>query len=203
MLMRNDDQRGMVSITVTVVLMLVISLTVIGFGQVVRREQRQALDRQLSNQAFYAAESGINDVKKYIKDHYGSIVPPDKTRCDNSEGTYNLPMTVDAATNTGYTCVLVGGTPKVLQYQLATTSPGKAFPIDARTNVIDRIEFSWMATNSVPAPTAGCASTVPAEMPTTAGYNCSGYGVIRLDLVPFPDTGQSREGMLANSFTAF
>lgn len=205
MFILKEDQRGIVSITVTVVLMLVISLTVIGFGQVVRREQRQALDRQQSNQAFYAAESGINDAKKYIKDHYGSVVPPNKNKCDNSEGTYNLPMVVDAASNTSYTCVLIGGTPKTLRYQLATTDPGKAFPIDAGSNTINSVNFSWTPVQPTAAPLNNCPATVPALIPTTSlsSYRCAGYGVLRVDLVPYPAGGQSRNGMMANSFTAF
>jgi Tfp pilus assembly protein PilX len=58
---REDKQAGMVAIMVTMILMIVISLIVVGFAQISRRNQRQALDRQLSTQAFYAAETGVND----------------------------------------------------------------------------------------------------------------------------------------------
>lgn len=43
---------------ITIVMMVVISLIVVGFTQVANRNRRQSLDRQLSTQAFYVAESG-------------------------------------------------------------------------------------------------------------------------------------------------
>jgi hypothetical protein len=52
---------GFVSIIVCMIIMTILSLITIGFAQIMAREQRQALDRQLSSQAFYAAESGVND----------------------------------------------------------------------------------------------------------------------------------------------
>ena len=55
---RNQD--GLVSIIIVVILMIVISIIVLSFAKVVRNEQRQTLDRQLSTQAYYAAESGVN-----------------------------------------------------------------------------------------------------------------------------------------------
>jgi Tfp pilus assembly protein PilX len=59
-------QAGMVSIMVTMILMVVLSLIVIGFAQIARRNSRQSLDRQLSTSAFYAAEAGVNDVRDLI-----------------------------------------------------------------------------------------------------------------------------------------
>lgn len=53
------DQNGLAAITTTVVIMILVSLIVTSYSLVVRREQRQSLDRQLSSQAFYAAESGV------------------------------------------------------------------------------------------------------------------------------------------------
>jgi len=67
------NQSGMVSIMVTMILMIVMSLIVVGFAQVSRRNQRVALDRQLSTQAFYAAESGVNDAREFL-DAYGKRV---------------------------------------------------------------------------------------------------------------------------------
>ena len=57
----------MVAILVTMNLMIVISLIVLGFAQISRRNQRQSLDRQLSTQAFYAAETAVNDAADLIK----------------------------------------------------------------------------------------------------------------------------------------
>ena len=57
--LKNNEQ-GLVAIVVTLIIMLVLTLIVTGFAQLARREQREALDRQLASQALYAAESGVN-----------------------------------------------------------------------------------------------------------------------------------------------
>ncbi len=48
----SSDERGLAAVVVTVFVMIILSLVVLAFSQVARREQRQALDRQLSTQAF-------------------------------------------------------------------------------------------------------------------------------------------------------
>jgi hypothetical protein len=62
MMQKSRTQDGFVSIVVSMIIMVVLSLITLGFARLMNREQRQALDRQLSSQAFYAAESGVNDV---------------------------------------------------------------------------------------------------------------------------------------------
>src|SRR5689334_4150187 len=103
------QQAGMVSIMVTMILMIVLSLVVIGFAQIARRNSRQSLDRQLSTSAFYAAEAGVNDVRDLIKTQG---TPPAKPDCTNGSGATaayygGLPSsTLDAAANVKYTCVM-------------------------------------------------------------------------------------------------
>ncbi|HET6924792.1 MAG TPA: pilus assembly PilX N-terminal domain-containing protein, partial [Candidatus Saccharimonadales bacterium] len=91
------DERGMVSIMVTLVMIIVITLIVIGFAQVVRRNQRETLDRQLSTQAYYAAETGINDAYKAMfidsSPQNFSFQPSYKTDCSafmNDQGLNNV-----------------------------------------------------------------------------------------------------------------
>lgn len=207
------DSRGVVSITVTIVLMLVISLTILSFGQTVRREQRQTLDRQLSSQAFYAAESGINDIRKYIKTNYAGQIPPSKTDC-GATTQYDLTGTIDSETGTGYTCLLVGSSPKKLNYTLSRSAPAKVFPVSTidpadiatPTTPITAIDFTWKPVQAnAAAPLVNCDTSVPATIPsaTATGYQCAGFGVLRVDLVPYPAAGQTRENMQSDGFTAF
>ena len=62
-----SDESGMASIIVTLIMSVVITLIVLGFAQVSTREQSNALQNQLSTTAYYAAESGINDVVNIIQ----------------------------------------------------------------------------------------------------------------------------------------
>src|SRR5688572_1479839 len=114
-LSHQQKEAGMVAIMVTMILMIVISLIVLGFAQISRRNQRQTLDRQLSTQAFYAAETGINDAAELIKGASGVV--PDKPDCASSGGGfYTLTPTIDATNNVEYTCLTVDPSPESLVY---------------------------------------------------------------------------------------
>jgi Tfp pilus assembly protein PilX len=64
---RQSSQSGMIAILVTLLMMIIISLLVLGFAQVSRHEQGNTTNTQLSTQAYYAAESGINDAGAAIQ----------------------------------------------------------------------------------------------------------------------------------------
>lgn len=203
------NQQGMVSIMVTMILMIVMSLIVLGFAQNSRRNQRETLDRQLSTQAFYAAESGVNDAREIISKITGTISP--KTTCtdagvgnvyqnlvDSSPGTDQA--TIDATHNVSYSCVLINPAPPTLDYPVDTT--GTLLPIISGTGAnFGSLSVSWQA-NSNATPTAGCptqyASGNTVFTPTT-GWTC-GYGVLRLDLVPL-DGSETSSSLQSNNRT--
>ena len=199
------NQKGMISITTTVVLMIVITITVLSFAQIVRREQRQALDNQLSDQAFYAAESGINQARKYIFDTWvtNGLIPPDKTDCKSNTDYPATALPTDiSADGTSFSCLLVNGSPQSLKYDLSPTAASKVFQLNANGTSIKTIDVAWTpSTNS--APRTGCPATTTAvtQLPSATGWTCNGYGILRLDLVPV-DT-MSRNGFMRDMFTAF
>lgn len=57
------DNRGAVSMITVMFVTIILAVMVIGFVRLMISEQRQATDDDLSNRAFYAAESGIEDAK--------------------------------------------------------------------------------------------------------------------------------------------
>ncbi|MBP7834832.1 hypothetical protein KA025_01965 [Candidatus Saccharibacteria bacterium] len=61
------NQSGATAIMFAMFFIIVISLLTIGFATLVRKDQRAALDKTLSSQAEYAAESGVNAVRDYIE----------------------------------------------------------------------------------------------------------------------------------------
>jgi hypothetical protein len=188
-------QAGMVSIMVTLVLMIVLSLIVLGFAQIARRNQRAALDRQLSSQAFYAAETGVNDVRNLIKNAGGSNVPP-KSDCTNGSGATALfyaglpSATLNAAANVSYTCVMVDPAPTSLNYPLNTTS-GFVVPLIASSGTINNLTFTWSTADASNAtPSNGCPTSATNVFSSTSSWTTSGcgYGVLRFDLVPTSGT---------------
>src|SRR5580658_8830161 len=63
------DEKGFASIVIALILIIVLALLTVAFAQLARREQADALDKQLAVQANYAAETGINDAYTYIEDN--------------------------------------------------------------------------------------------------------------------------------------
>lgn len=114
-----NNQEGLVSITVSLIIMIIITLVVSSFALIVRREQRRTLDRQLSTQAFYAAEAGIADAQSAIK----AGLSKDVTECSGtnsfatevsgiitpSKSTLQYNSTI--SDNVSYSCVLIDQTP--------------------------------------------------------------------------------------------
>jgi type II secretory pathway pseudopilin PulG len=204
------DQRGIVSLIMTLVMMIIISLIVLGLAQMSRREQRQSLDNQLSLQAFYAAESGVNDAvaaaQKYLATNSDISISNDN--CNPTVGNIDLStINVSAANNVAYTCVLVsspgagglhGDLTKPIIWPLQLASGGS----------ISSAKFSWTQT-ATPAPTANWTACPSAALvgQNKAFANVSNwnqdcpYGVVRIDLVPVSTVGQ--QSLIENTMTAF
>lgn len=131
--MRKDklNQSGIVSLVITVILMVVITLVVLSFAKISRREQRNALDRQLSTQAFYAAESGVNDARNALEswsDTDARFADDYMTECDSTDTDSfahttngNIPQGTPLAGSgqAAYTCVFVDASPVRLIYSVS------------------------------------------------------------------------------------
>ncbi len=83
------DQKGSSAIMFTMFFIIVISLITVGFATLARRDERASLDKTLSNQARYVAETGVNSVKDYID----TVSPPESntTNCSPTVDRYNKP----------------------------------------------------------------------------------------------------------------
>lgn len=75
------NQSGASAIMFTLFFVMVISLISVGYATLARRDQRATLDKTLSNQAQYVAESGIAAVKQYIENNPGA---QNHTDCNSS-----------------------------------------------------------------------------------------------------------------------
>ncbi|HSX32925.1 MAG TPA: hypothetical protein VLF91_01165 [Candidatus Saccharimonadales bacterium] len=206
-------QAGMVSIMVTLILMIVLSLIVLGFAQIARRNSRQVLDNQLSTQAFYAAETGVNDVRHLLQTAIQNGTPiPAKPDCTNGSGAeqifYGSPAPlglspiIDAQHKVSYSCIMVNPTPSTLSYSNVNSRQGIVAPLLSSGNPIAKLNFTWQAQQPVnlsncPASTSGVFSTTG----SSGAWTCA-YGVLRFDLVPTAG-GLTQAGLQANTMTSF
>lgn len=138
---REREEQGFVAIVVAALIMVILSLITIGFTRMMQREQRQALDRQLTRQALYAAESGINDVYEYIRTADPMTLDVEKTECDVSM----LPNggVISDSGNVAYTCALYDKTPGELLYSVSTSDSKVTQLITETRNHFETVRLRW------------------------------------------------------------
>lgn len=188
------DQQGIVSILVSIVLVIILSLVVTSFSVLMRREQRQVLDRQLSTQAFYAAETGVNDAIDTLKK--SEINTKDCITSDDLGG-----VSSNLGDNISYTCVIVDETPTSLEYSPVDDS--KLVKVQSESGEdISSIRISWGSAEKNANDTifAGNNFELPQDGVDQNGFK-NDIGVVRVALTTISDL--SRQGLIDNTQTAF
>ena len=169
---------------VTLIMMMVISLIVVGFTQVVIRSRRDSLDKQLSSQALYAAESGVNSAIDDINaQDIGSIAT--KESCVNNGGHYGLPTL--NGTDVAVTCIMVKTNPTNILGSATQTGSFVSYvkPVDASGNAqsLSSITFTWGPADGQTPRENGCTGSLGAFL-TAIPTDCA-FGLLRVELLPF------------------
>jgi Tfp pilus assembly protein PilV len=200
------SQSGMVAVMVTLIMMIVISLIVLGFAQVTRRAQRNALDSQLSTQAFYAAESGVNDAMNILKALPAGTAPQPKSTCADTP-TYQFDTLGQSNLGSGvsYSCVTIDPTPKSIPYKLGASSNAVIKLKTATGNPFQSLTFTWVpAPGQEGQPLANCPGAV-SQYPVAAGagqWNCK-FAVLRTELTPTDAGNLNRTSFMTNTHVNF
>lgn len=214
-----DDQRGIASIIISVFVILILSLVVLNMSRDASREQRQALDRQLSSQAFYAAESGINDAVRYITQ--AEDPPAQKPNCNPMQGQNQIPgFSSTLGDSISYTCVIYKTQLETLEYDNISTTKSQIIPIEVTGATLDSLEISWKAKEGDVPPErvnsrtfTGCPagtfynSSSGTRFPSAPDYgahtdNKCDAGFLRMELVDARGT-LNRTNLINNSFVGF
>ncbi|MCA9342584.1 pilus assembly PilX N-terminal domain-containing protein [Candidatus Saccharibacteria bacterium] len=195
-----SNSAGIASFTVVIIIMMISTLLVLSFATVVRREQRRALDKQLSSQALYAAETGVRDVQQAVQ--AGLIDPTDPSDdisdCNDFTSLVSPSGGGDEANivegNVEYSCALVDFTPDDLDLTLSQTSGQRLVPITpvggANPN---RIRISWEDEESSSEFWTSSAPALPDQ---------ANFPMMRVVIMPVPN-GQSIDAFNNSTQTLF
>ncbi len=205
------DQSGLVSIMVASVLMVIMALITLGFTRLVSNEQRQSIDDQLSKQAFYAAESGINLVSENVD--FEDMENQSKDDCNVNDPLYdvNNGVVVDGnveAEDVEITCILIDPTPTDIRFDNDSIVSDKSRVIPISTNATaSNITFSWGDSNpahSDPGPCSTNFLTNDSTLPLNPAEQWNRKAILKLDLIRIPTTGTfSRDDLInTNQFSA-
>lgn len=202
-----SSESGIVSIIVTIIIMMIITLIVIGFARLSRREQEQTLDNELNAQAFYAAESAVNETKERFDANQVDQTQDYMDNCTAFGASLTPNLVPQINPSVSYSCLLVDPSPTDLEYKPITPGVSQVFPVQTRTGAqFSSLRFQWRPGDAQPHTPASCNQGVntanwqgafPADWPTTCRV-----GILRVDVIPFSSTLQ-RAFLVNGTFTGF
>lgn len=197
------NERGFASMVVALILVLVLALLTIGFAQVARREQQNALAKQLATQANYAAESAINDASVDIKK--GLITTANSgggTTCINPSALPAAALSrnpdIEPAYGVSYSCLLVSLQPPSLIKQPLEADKGWTVAFNTSASLAS-LNIRWK-THSPTAKTSQGAYAGSGFTPSGSWGNHP--AVLQFSLTPLA-LGTDRASMINNTFTAY
>ena len=171
---------GVVSLVVCLFIMIIVSLIALSFAAIMRREQRQAVDHQLNSEAFYAAETGVNDAIEAIANGLTTNI----TTCDNTaQDKISTSRTLDAAAGVSYSCVFINQSPTELNYEVPDGGLVKV-PLHSQSGAIDSIKISWQDPSSTSGTWPTYDGAVGSNFLPTTSWQASWPGMLRLQLIP-------------------
>lgn len=197
----SSDERGFASIVVALTMITVLALITVGFAQLSRREQENALDKQLATQAYYAAETGINDVTRKIK-----TIPYKPKQCLSATDLGVTDFTIGAKeNNVEYRCVMVEVRPKSLVYG-DVAHMGARNTTFSTSAVMNTLTVNW---GSASGRGAGTFRANPTTTPSTADFTpfsgssdqWASPAVLQVSITPL--ASMDRSSLVNNTFTAY
>jgi hypothetical protein len=199
-----NHEGGFASIVIALVMIVVLALLTIGFAQLARREQSNALDKQLSNQAYYAAESGVNHVYKQLRD--GSTTLPDATHSHKDtclsdlelggDGSGKASVILPAANNVQFSCVLYDPEPSELIYTGVETAQGRYSVFTPTSPLSAGLRIDWKSHSN----NTGLKNITDKFSPNTS-WGAGNMGVIQFSITPLDNL--TRTALTDSTYTVY
>lgn len=187
---KQSNQRGLASIVIVFVLVVLLTLISLSFTRIMDRALQSSTAGQEASAADYAAQSGINDAIAYLKTNPGTTA----ARCSDLLGTKSSPgplydkanLSRDNNRSASYSCVLIDPSPSSLIYQSLDAYKSQV-TILKPSATLGKIMFSWQNTNHSN-PTFPAVGTLTLQSETA--WSTQKYPpLLRVTLYPFPVVG--------------
>lgn len=206
----NLNEKGFASLIIAAILVVVLGLLTVGFAELMRHSQQQELNRHLSDQAYYAAESGVNDAVRALNNGYSET----KTDCgpttDPTAPEYSKYL-ADNKVDTGsdsvtaeWSCLLINPTPSSLQFNPVDTVTPKAFivePVNSNNGnptSISQLTVYWQDADKS---NKNFRSTCGGNNCFPAASSWNAIGMLRFSITPL--TVMNRDALTRDTYTAF
>jgi Tfp pilus assembly protein PilX len=205
---KNED--GLAALIVVSIVVIILSLTTVAFTKLMGRESQQADERQFSTQAYYAAESGINDAKDYINKHPGGPILPAGHCGGLAAQGYPPYLGPNNTINSKVTCVLADSVPEQLYYPIKA-GDSRILQMSNGGTFFGKILVSWQngnltgsfANNDYKNPGSTPFYADSTWQATPGGPSTSKAPVIEISYLPMPPTGFSLTNFWSRARTIF
>lgn len=134
----NKNQRGAVSLITVMFITILLTVLTTSFIRMSITEQREAIDDDLTTRAFYAAEAGIQDAMRAIRDELN----PATYNFDNCTAAHPLSANISSELDAEYTCQIIDMTPPDYRAHL-DKNDSTFFKLKTATNDINDFTVSW------------------------------------------------------------
>ncbi|MEO7364575.1 MAG: pilus assembly PilX N-terminal domain-containing protein [Candidatus Saccharimonadales bacterium] len=191
-----SDQRGFASIVIALTLVIILALLTVGFAQLTRREQRNALNKQLATQAYYAAESGINDA---IADIKADKIANSNVDCTPDARAGQQLITainqIDTRLDVSYSCVSINLDPVNLSYTNMADSSYRSVVFSSASGApVSTITVNWTSTSG-----RGATRGVASGLQQKTSWNDP--ALMEIGLTPLNNL--NRDALTANNYTVY
>lgn len=214
------NQDGFASIVIALVLIIVLGLLTVGYAELARKEQSTALNKQLSDQAYYAAESGVNAAYRLIQTDPSGIANASGVNTNNClpQSTFNNANNgiLNSTDDVSFQCVLVQLNPPTLYADIPaeqswntvfqTTVQGTNTPSAALRSI--RIFWGSADGHDAAAPSPGPSGANPGyynvqDLPTQAAWG-GAAPLLQLTITAITSpTSITRTSLINHSFTYY
>jgi len=201
-----NNASGFAPLIVSIVIVTILSLFTVGFVLLMKNNTSNALNDQLNNGAFYAAESGVNDAIQALDNGYGQI----KSSCaTDPSNRYLRNNKIDSSGQDYYSCLLINPAPSNLQYSSVGTNSTTdtiltGFDPSSGLTKIGYLEISWQAPQDMGIMTYNFPNCSPCkQFPRESQWPTDTPGILRILLTPMSNNGTTIPSNTSKSYTAF
>lgn len=144
-----QQTEGAASMIVVIFISIVLSIMTIGFIRVAINEQRQSTDFDLSQRAYYAAESGIEDARRAVRDYLGGELTEAELNADVCDlpRNYSGVLSDDPDFDIEYTCMFIDLTPAAFRATFDGANITKQFTVKPVNSAGNPANFQTLTMN--------------------------------------------------------
>jgi Tfp pilus assembly protein PilX len=193
-------ESGVVAIFTVLFFTILITVLVVGFLQITITEQQQSTDNDLTARAYYAAESGVEDVKRALMQYYpANIADLNATTCTPPLGYSGA---LSQSQDIGYSCKLIDLDPTDIEATLPGNNTSMQWPLEAASgDPYNQIQISWHNLNDDNIDGPNVTFRTSDTLPTYGNWDSAGTpfpAMLRMQIFGYPNSGTFTTATLDN-----